>query len=259
VQAGPLAELSKLATYRPPYDLLEGFNLSQINRDCAATTRFVLAWTEVRPFERMQWLHGTEATLADLAYGSRPLRQLLAMLHEFFCREMELWAATDVDGAVFRDDWGSQTALLVCPELWRDLFKPLYRDYCEILHAKDKFAFFHSDGFIQEIFGDLVEVGIDAIHSQLSCMNLPGLARQFRGRVTFWAEVDRLRLLPLGKPSEIRAAVQQLQRELDFGRGGVIAQCEWGLDVPLKNIVAVFEQWLQPLAMREPAPVAKRA
>ncbi len=129
------------------------------------------------------------------------------------------------------------------------LFKPLYRDYCEILHAKDKVAFFHSDGFIEDIFGDLVEVGIDAINSQLFCMNLEGLARLFRGKVTFWGEIDRQHLLPFSRPAEVRAGVQRVQRALDFGQGGVIAQCEWGLNVPLQNIAAVFEQWLQPVPM----------
>ena len=30
---------------------------------------------------------------------------------------------------------------------------------------------------------------------------------------------------------------------LDNGRGGVIAQCEFGNDVPKENILAVFEAW----------------
>lgn len=249
VQTPPLADLSHLADYHPPHELLEGFNVSRINRGCAATPRFVLAWTETRPFERLQFLHGAEATFVDLAHGTAPLRRLLAMLHDFFCREMELWASTDVDGVAFLDDWGSQTALLVSPEMWRDLFKPLYREYCAILHAKDKFAFFHSDGFIEDIFGDLVEVGIDAINSQLFCMNIEGLAQQFRGKVTFWGEIDRQRLLPFARPADVRAGVQRVQRALDFGHGGVIAQCEWGLNVPLANIAAVFEQWQQPVPM----------
>jgi hypothetical protein len=39
---------------------------------------------------------------------------------------MRLWAQTGVDGVSFMDDWGSQTALLISPEMWRRLFKPLY-------------------------------------------------------------------------------------------------------------------------------------
>jgi hypothetical protein len=30
---------------------------------------------------------------------------------------------------------------------------------------------------------------------------------------------------------------------LDDGRGGVIAQCEWGMKDPMENIEAVFDEW----------------
>ena len=249
VNVSPLADLARLDGYCPPFELLDAINVSRINRGCATTSRFVLAWTETRPFERLQCLHGAEATLVDLACGTAAIRRLLAMSHDFSCREMERWASTDVDGVVFADPWGAQTALLVSPDMWRHLFKPLYREYCQIVHAKDKFAFFRSDGFIEDIFGDLIEVGIDAIHSQLFCMDIEALAERFRGRVTFWGEMDRQRLLPFAKPPEIRAAVERLQKALDFGRGGVIAQCQWDTNVPFQNVAAVFEQWLQPVPM----------
>jgi len=60
----------------------------------------------------------------------------------------------------------------------------LYREYCKILHAKDKFVFFHSDGQIGDIFGDLIKVGIDAIHADLHLMDAQRLTKRFRGRVT---------------------------------------------------------------------------
>ncbi|HOB22887.1 MAG TPA: methyltransferase, partial [Bacillota bacterium] len=57
----------------------------------------------------------------------------------------------------------------------------------------------------------------------------------------FWGEIDRQHLLPFGTPEEVRAAVRRVQKAL--GNRGVIAQCEWGLDVPRENIEAVFEAW----------------
>jgi len=249
LEASPLAAVAEIAQYEPPWELLSGIDLSPINRHCAETSRFVLAQTETRPFERLQHLRGSEAALADLRSGRKRVRSMLAMLHEFFCKEMELWADSDVDGVVFRDVWGSQSGLLIAPEIWRDLFKPLYRDYCEILHAKDKFAFFHSDGDISDIFGDLVKIGVDAIHSQLFAMKIERLAKRFRGHVTFWGELDRQQTLPLGTVEEVREAVLRVRKALDFGSGGVIAQCEWGADVPMRNLIAAFDQWMKPLPM----------
>ncbi len=245
----PLATVAEIARYQPPRELLDGFDVDRINRGCGHSSRFVLAWTEIRPFERLQFLRGAEAAYVDLAQGAHHVRSLLGMLHDFFCRELETWACTDVDGVEFMDDWGSQTGLLVAPELWRDLFKPLYRDYCRILRAHDKFAFFHSDGHISDIIEDLVEIGVDAVNCQLFCMDVERLARAFRGKIVFWGEIDRQRVLPFGDSRSVRLAVQRVRSALDYGSGGVIAQCEWGTRVPFGNVAAVYDEWLRPLPM----------
>ena len=51
-------------------------------------------------------------------------------------------------------------------------------------------------------------------------------------------------LLSLGTPEEVRSSVRRVRAALDDGRGGVIAQCEWGKANPPENIAAVFEAWL---------------
>ncbi len=250
LKVSPLAEADKVASYQPPVELLEKSRFAKVNKSCVATSRFVLAWSEVRPFDRLRYLRGGEAALMDLARGTTDIRGLLAMLHELACKEIELWAETEVDGVAFRDDWGTPDGLLVSAEMWRELFRPLYREYCKILHAKDKFVFFHSDGNIFDIFGDLVKVGIDAIHSQLCLMDFERLSKRFRGRVTFWGEMDRRRLHDPGPPEEFREAVLTIRKALDFGSGGVIAQCQWDPGVRLQTIATFFEQWLVPLSMR---------
>ena len=241
--------VAKMADYRPPLEILDRAKFAKVNRSCAATSRFVAVRTECRPFERLQALRGTPASLTDLKRGSKRIRDMMAMLHDFYCRELELWAETDVDGVMLGDDWGSEDALLIAPEIWRDMFRPLYRDYCDILHAKDKFVFFQSGGMISDIFPDLVKMDVDAIRSHLFLMKIERLAKRFRGRVTFWGEIDGRQTLPSGTPDEIREAVLRVRRALDFGSGGLIAQCEWGPDIPIDNIAAVFEHWMAPLPM----------
>jgi len=160
----PLADASNIASYEPPASVLDRSQFAKASKICPTTNRFVLAWSEVRPFDRLRFLRGTEAAIVDLARGTKEIRSLLAMLHDFACKELELWASTEVDGVGFRDDWGSPDGLLVSPDMWRDLFRPMYRDYCKLLHAHDKFVFFHSNGDIFDLFGDLVKLDIDAIH-----------------------------------------------------------------------------------------------
>ncbi len=245
----PLAEKGKIAEFHPPWELLDPTRFSKVNKSCENSDRFVLAWSETQPFDRLRWLRGNEAALMDLARGTKDVRNLLKMLHEFSCKEMEMWSNTEVDGVVLRDDWGTNDSLIISLEMWREILKPLYREYCKILHAKDKFVFFQSQGYVLDIISDLLKEGIDAIHLQLHLMDVEKLAKRYRGRVTFWGEIDPQGVLQSGNLAKVREAVLQIRRALDLGSGGVIAQCQWDPEVPLQVIAAVFEQWLLPLPM----------
>jgi hypothetical protein len=88
---------------------------------------------------------------------------------------------------------------------------------------------------------ECAEDGVDAVNSQLFCMDIEETARRFKGRISFWGEIDRQRVLPFGTVEEVRAAVGRVRRALDDPEGGVIAQCEWGKHNPRENIRAVFE------------------
>jgi hypothetical protein len=250
LKASPLAEADKIAAYHPPAELLDRTRFAKVNKSCHATNRFVLAWSEVRPFDRFRFLRGNDTALVDLARGTKNGRNLLAMIHEAACKEIELWAETDVDGVVFRDDWGKADGMVISAEMWREIFRPLYRDYCKILHEKDKFVFFHSDGNFLEIFGDLIKTGVDAVHSQMYLMDVDRLAKRYRGRVTFWGEMDRRMFRDVGSVEEFRAAVLAVRKSLDFGSGGVIAQCAWEPGVDIRTLAAFFEQWLVQVPMR---------
>ncbi len=238
-----------MAGYQPPMEVLAGATPDRVDRACAATSRFVLAWTQTGPLQRLQCLRGAHTALADLVHGTKPIRSLLARLHDFSCREMQMWAGTDVDGVALADDWGPSDGFSIDRQVWRDLLRPLYREYCEILHANDKFAMFHTRGNPAPFVGDLVRIGVDAIHSDLFAANVKRWAKRFRGRVTFWSGIGPQHIVKSGTPEAIREVVLRIRRALDFGSGGVIAQCEWGPQVPPKNVAAVFDQWMLPLRM----------
>ena len=241
---GPiLADWSKLATFRPPFELVRNRDLSYVNRLCEASDTFMLSDVCARPFERVQFLRGSQNVFMDLAYDTKEIRQLLALVHEYYLAEVASWAQSNVDGVFLMDDWGTNQRLLIKPEMWRAMFEPLYKEYCDIIHRAGKFVFFHSDGHIAAIYGDLIEIGIDAVNSQLFCMNIEALADQYKGQITFWGEIDRQQVLPFGKPEDVRQAVQRVRRAFDDGAGGVIAQCEWGKDNSQENIETVFEAW----------------
>jgi len=251
VKHPPLADFSAMNNFSPPWEIVKRADWDEVNRaqekNLAGEQKFMLCGTSIRPFERMQFLRGTESLYLDIGYGSAEFRRLLEIVHEFYLKELEAWAATDCDGISFMDDWGSQKSLLISPAMWRELFKPLYKDYCDIIHSSGKKVFMHSDGHIAAIYEDLIEIGVDAINSQLFCMNIEELGRQFSGRIAFWGEIDRQRILPFGTVEDVYKAVGRVRRSLEGDTGGMIAQCEWGPNNPPENIRAVFEAWLIPI------------
>jgi uroporphyrinogen-III decarboxylase len=238
-----LADWSRLRTFQPPWNFIRFRDWSHVNRTCEGSDKFMLSEVCARPFERMQFLRGTENLYIDLAYGTSEVRTLIEMVHEYYLEDVTHWAQSHVDAVTLMDDWGSNRSLLISPELWRSIFKPLYKEYCDVIHNAGKFVFFHSDGNIEQIYQDLVEIGVDALNSQLFCMNIEDLGRKYRGKITFWGEIDRQHVLPFGTPQEVARAVQRVRRAFDDGTGGVIAQCEWGKDNKRENIEAVFDAW----------------
>jgi len=169
------------------------------------------------------------------------------MIHEYNIKHIKMWLKTDVNGILMMDDWGGQNKLLISPNVWREFLKPLYQEYCNLIHKSGKYVFFHSDGYIEDVFDDVVEIGVDAINSQLFCMDIERLARNYKGKITFWGEIDRQRILPFGRPNEVKQAVYRIRQLLGDRSGGVIAQCSWSKSNPAKNIEAVFDAWNEPL------------
>ena len=250
IQAGVIGEVKhpivdewrNLDRVKPPEALLN-LDVAAINRACAAKDRFLMAGCGPHPFEQLQFLRGSENVYMDLAEETPELLELLRIIHNYYLREAEAWCATDIDGLQFGDDWGSQRALLIAPAQWRRLFKPLYKDYCAIAKARGKKVFMHSDGHIFDIYPDLIEIGVDAVNSQLFCMDIEEIGRRCKGRITFWGEIDRQHVLPHGSSDEVRRAVRRVAEALYDPAGGVIGQFELGALTTIENASAVFEEW----------------
>ena len=225
----------------PPSELLK-FDIDLVDDFCRRSDHFVFGGTCPRPFERMQFLRGSQNLFFDLADPPGEFYELLNVVHQHYVKELEVWASTDVDALSFMDDWGSQRSLLINPKQWRKIFKPLYKDYIDIAHQAGKKIFMHSDGYIFDIYEDMIELGLDAINSQLFTMDIEEIGRRFGGRITFWGEIDRQHLLPSGTTQQIADAVHRVKDAL-YHNGGVIAQCEFGPGGKPENVEMVYKTW----------------
>ncbi len=223
-----LADWEKLA---PPYDTIpadEKAALDRINAFCHSTDLAVRSNCAPRPWERYQFIRGTENAMIDAAMQEPEFFKLLNRIHQYYLAEFEFWAKSDVDILTFMDDWGSQSSLLISPESWRKIFKPLYADYCRIAREHGKLIQMHSDGNITAILPDLAEIGVNALNSQLFSMDFAEIAPAVKGKICLWGEIDRQNILTSANPSDGSDAVEKIFRYFGGENGGIIANLEFG-------------------------------
>jgi len=195
-------------------------------------------------FEQMQQLHGFEHVLMDIARDRHEVWHLRDDLLRFNLEWIDRWLEYPYQGLHFADDWGSQTALLIAPERWRAFFKPVYACMFSKVKQAGLDVWFHSDGNILRIMPDLLELGVDVLNCQATLMGLDNL-KPFAGRICFRTDIDRQRVLPFQKPPEVKRYIFELFEALGTADGGIVACGEVIEDVPLENIRAMYEAFLE--------------
>jgi uroporphyrinogen decarboxylase len=243
----PIQSAADLDAYTfPPLLALEDEvqldNVKQYVAEHRAEGKYFIA-DFVRTFERMHFMRGMEPLLMDMAYGNREFHALLEKVLEWNLAHIAhvLNELGDLADAIwFSDDWGTQNSLLINPAAWRKTFKPCYEQMFNVARERGKSVFFHSDGFIMDIIGDLREIGCDAINCQIELMGAAKLAEQYGGKITFHTDLDRQNILPFGTPQQIKNHVFNTVENLNKYNGGLILSCEIGPDVPFENITALF-------------------
>jgi len=105
------------------------------------------------------------------------------------------------------------------------------------------FVFYHSDGNVETIIPDLIEVGIDILNPvQPECMDPAAIKRRYGDRMSFWGAVSVQRTMPLGTPDHVRAEVRARIRDVGRGGGLILAPAHvLGPETPWENVVAFFQ------------------
>lgn len=142
------------------------------------------------------------------------------------------------------NDLGTQTGLMLSPEMIREFVLPGTRRLVAQAKAFGLTVIHHSCGAIREIIPDLIASGVDVVHpiqALAQGMDPAGLRRDFGDRVAFCGGVDAQELLVHGTPAQVRTAVREL-RAL-FPTGLIISPSHEAIltDTPPANIQAMFE------------------
>jgi len=143
------------------------------------------------------------------------------------------------------DDIGMQTNMLMSPKMWRKFLKPrmakIFSEYKKV-NNNIKIAY-HSDGYIDPVIDDLVEIGMDILNPlQPGPVDISNLKKRYGKKISFWGGINIQKTLPFGTPDEVKKEVKQRIKELGEGGGYIIAPSHHiQLDVSIDNIMAFFE------------------
>ena len=243
-----LQELSNIDKYHYPLDWLDeewkkyDSAINEKIRKSREKGKFVVG-AKVEPFQRMQFIRGTENLFFDIGMKEKELYRFVERTTDYFVKYLDYWLDKDVDGIFFTEDWGSQISLLISPKDFREIFKPAYKTLIDKIKSKGKKVFFHSDGYVFDLYSEWIDLGVDAINSQLWIMDIEKIGAEFAGKICFWGEIDRQHVLAFKGPVEIRECARKMKECLTVNGGGLIGQSVAGVDVSLENIEALCTCW----------------
>lgn len=190
-------------------------------------------------FLRLFDLRGFEEMMIDFAEEPPELQMLIDMVLRHNLANLEVRLKNHADPIIlFGDDNGMQTSLPISPAAWRKYIKPCYAAIFGRCKAQGLYVYFHTDGCIHPVIGDMIECGADVINPQFRANGLDNLVRTCKGKVCVDLDLDR-QMLPFCTPADIDAHVRQCIEALGDPAGGLWLTAECGPDVPLENIEAV--------------------
>lgn len=232
-----------LADYRFPdprnprrYEALPGFLAANPDRFRCANIGFSL-------FERAWTLRGMTDLMVDMIEAPEFVDELLDAIVRYNLGVVDEVLRQDIDAVMFGDDWGQQNGLLFGARLWRRFIKPRLEVMYGAVKRAGKAVMIHSCGKVQELFPELIDLGLDVFNPfQPDVMDPYQMKQQFGDRLSFYGGVSVQTLLPRGTPQQVRDEARRLMDAVGRGGGFILAPShDMPGDIPLENMLALVE------------------
>lgn len=163
------------------------------------------------------WLCGYDHVMAMMALDPEFIHLLFGKILAFqkaIIREYYSRLGPYLHITTSGDDFGTQKALFVSPQMWREFVKPYMRErIAYTAQFTDAAYLHHSCGAIADIIPDLIEIGVhilNPIQPGAAGMEPASLKAEFGDRLVFHGGLDTQQVLPSNDPLRIESAVEAL-------------------------------------------------
>jgi uroporphyrinogen decarboxylase len=194
-------------------------------------------------YERAWSLRGIENLLMDMVVNPSFIGELFERIVEYNLAVAKIAMEYPIDGIFFGDDWGQQRGLIMGPDYWRRFIKPPLRVMYAYVKSQNRFLCQHSCGDIHELFGDLIELGLDMYNTfQPEIYEVPKIKKEFGSLLTFYGGISTQKVLPFGTPEEVRKETRNMMKIMGTGGGYVVAPTHsMPADIPVENVQAFLD------------------
>lgn len=188
-------------------------------------------------------LRGMLTLMKDLHTNPEMAETILNKLTDYGCKMAEKLLDLGCDGLSLSEDWGNNYSLFTSPDLWRKYFKPKYKKLFDLAKRRGKLVYFHSDGNITPIVGDLVETGVDILNPlQPECNDQLDIKKRYGSKITIDTGISNQKTLPFGTVDDVKRETLHALKHLAPGGGFVYGTSHYAMyEVPVENIVALYE------------------
>lgn len=223
----------------------DGSHMAEEVRAAHAAGRYTVSWGG-HMYEDSWQIRGYEEFLVDMIQRPEWCEYILDRIMGNNLARAEAAARAGVDMIRTGDDVANQVSLMFSREQWRRFMKPRWaRVFAAARRIKpDIVLWYHSDGNIADIVGELIEIGVDVLNPlQPECLDLRELKRRFGDKLVFDGTVGTQTTMPFGSPGEVRRVVRERAETLG-GDGALILSPTHVLEpeVPTANVAAFMEE-----------------
>lgn len=152
--------------------------------------KYVMGMLPTGIFQIMIHLFGFEDFMYQIAGNTEEFSRLAGRLCDLCIGCIHLMADAGVDGIILIEDMGLQDRMMISPQMWHEIYAPLYTRMFRAAHGRGLDVISHTCGHIVSILDDYIRCGLDVIQmDQQDNMGLETLHR-FAGKVCFFCPMD---------------------------------------------------------------------